>query len=60
MDLNNKPKLADYHQKLHPLGFNPPIFEVDARNKRDVSLLLQALLYSLDPGLRQKTTHSIT
>ncbi len=55
MDLNDKPKLVDYHQKLHSLGFNPPIFEVDARNKRDVSLLLQALLYSLDPGLRQKS-----
>lgn len=53
MDLSNKPKLLDYHQKLRPLGLNPPVFEVDARNKRDVSLLLQALLYSLDPGLRQ-------
>lgn len=55
MDLSDKPKLADYHQKLRSLGINPPVFEVDARNKRDVSLLLQALLYSLDPGLRQNS-----
>jgi hypothetical protein len=28
-----------------------PIFEVDARRREDVSLLVEALLYSLDPGL---------
>jgi len=52
MDLQPHPALADYHEKLRLLGFNPPLFEVDARVKRDVSLILQALLYSLDPGAR--------
>lgn len=55
MDINAKPTIADYHAKIKELGLNPPIFTVDARRKVDVSLLLQALLYSLDPGLR--TTH---
>jgi len=51
MDLSYQPKLAEYHKELHSLGIKPPLFEVDARNKRDVSLLVQALLYSLDPSL---------
>ncbi len=51
MDLSNKPSIADYHQQLQTLGFRVPIFSVDARIRNDVSLLIQALLYSLDPGL---------
>ncbi len=52
MDLSSKPKLSEYHKELRKLGLNPPVFDVDARNKKDVSLLLQALLYSLDPNLK--------
>jgi hypothetical protein len=34
------------HARRHPL----PVFEVDARSRREVGLLVQALLYSVDPG----------
>ncbi|WKJ89159.1 ATP/GTP-binding protein [Methylomonas montana] len=51
MDLSNKPNIEDYHLHLQGFGLKPPVFAVDAREKNDVSLLVQALLYSLDPGL---------
>jgi hypothetical protein len=51
MDISSQPTLAHYLKELRALGFNPPLFEIDARRKKDVALLLQALLYSLDPGL---------
>jgi len=51
MDLSNTPTLDDYHRQLENNGAKRPIFEVDARVKRDVSLLVEALLYTLDPGL---------
>jgi len=51
MDLSGKPTIDDYHIQLHGMGLKPPVFAVDARVKSDVSLLIQALLYSLDPGL---------
>ncbi len=51
MDLKPKPNIHDYREQLKKVGMNPPIFEIDARVKRDVSLLMQSLLYSLDPGL---------
>ncbi|ESS72888.1 putative GTPase [Methyloglobulus morosus KoM1] len=53
MDISNKPTIADYHAQLQVLDLNPPIFAVDARVKNDVSLLVQSLLYSLDPGLTE-------
>ena len=51
MDTNQYPTIADYHLQLEHEALKLPIFEVDARERRDVSLLIQALLYSLDPGL---------
>ena len=51
MDISSKPSIKDYHQQLQALGLKPPVFAVDAREHNDVSLLVQALLYSLDPGL---------
>ncbi len=54
MDLSNKPTIDDYHLQLQGLGFNPPVFEVDARVKNDISLLVQSLLFSLDPGLEEE------
>jgi signal recognition particle receptor subunit beta len=51
MDLANTPMIEDYHLQLENGGIKIPIFDVDARVKKDVSLLLEALLYSLDPGL---------
>jgi uncharacterized protein len=51
IDLSSKPSIEEYHIQLQALGFNIPVFSVDARVKNDVSLLVQALLYTLDPGL---------
>lgn len=51
MDLSTKPTIEEYHIQLQGMGIKPAIFAVDAREKNDVSLLVQALLYSLDPGL---------
>lgn len=51
MDLSAKPTINDYHVQLKNFGIKPPVFAVDAREKSDVSLLIQALLYTLDPGL---------
>ncbi len=53
MDLSRKPTLQEYHSQLKKIGVNPPIFSVDARVRNDVSVLVQALLYSLDPGLEE-------
>jgi len=52
MDLSNKPTIDDYHRQLQAMSLKPPVFAVDAREYNDVSLLVQALLYSLDPGLQ--------
>ena len=46
-----RPTVADYHMQLRDEASKFPIFEVDARRRSDVSLLIEALLYSLDPGL---------
>lgn len=50
-----QPALARYHHHLVTRNrgrqINPPIFEVDPRSRRDVSLLMQALLYCVDPGI---------
>ncbi|OQW71870.1 MAG: GTP-binding protein [Proteobacteria bacterium ST_bin11] len=51
MDLSSKPTIDDYHSQLQGVGLKPPVFAVDAREKNDISLLVQALLFSLDPGL---------
>ena len=51
MDKSISPGIADYHAQLQKSNFNPPIFSVDARVKNDVSMLVQSLLYSLNPGL---------
>lgn len=51
MDVSSRPRIEDYHAQLKSSGLTPPVFAVDAREKNDVSVLVQALLYSLDPGL---------
>jgi len=53
MDLNDKPAIPDYHKRLKEIGINPPVFAVDAREKNDISILVQALMYSLDPALEE-------
>jgi len=49
MDLSSKPSINDYHEELKKYAMVPAVFGVDAREKKDVSLLLQALLLSIDP-----------
>lgn len=49
-DLAPVPIPEDYQRELSMLGLDSiPIFEVDARSRRDVVLLIEALLCSLDP-----------
>jgi signal recognition particle receptor subunit beta len=52
MDEKASPAIQDYHQHVTSLGWPKlPILEVDAREREDMSLLVQSLLYSLDPTL---------
>ena len=51
MDLKSDPTLEAYNREIEKLGLKAPVLEVDARSRRDVSLLVQALLFHLDPGL---------
>lgn len=51
MDLSSKPTINDYHRQLEALELKIPVFSVDARVTNDISILVQSLLFSLDPGL---------
>ena len=51
MDLGAGPSLEEYHKELRQMKLNPPLFEIDARRPQDVTMLLEALMYSLDPWL---------
>lgn len=52
MDLKQTPTLVDYVHRLEDAGFRAPVLEADVRQRRDVGLLIEALLYSIDPGLQ--------
>lgn len=45
------PDIDDYVERLEARGLRAPVFEVDGRKPEDVALLVQSLLYTLDPGL---------
>ncbi len=51
MDEENSHTIKDYREWLEELSVVAPVFAVDARQRKDVSSLVQALLYSLDPGV---------
>jgi len=51
MDLASTPTLDDYGERLEQAGIRAPVLEVDARSADDVALLIEALLYTIDPGL---------
>jgi len=53
MDVKPRPGLYSYHTKLKELGIKAPVFEVDARDREDVKLMMISLLSLLDPGLRR-------
>ena len=50
-DQCKKHTINDYRNWIDLLGVSAPVFTVDARKRIDVSFLIQALLYSLDPGV---------
>lgn len=49
IDRKNSPTLREYAEHLRKRRLNCAVFEVDAREQRDVSILIQTLLYGLDP-----------
>lgn len=51
MDEHTNPTISDYRGWLKELSISAPIFSIDAREKVDVSSLIQALLYTMDPGV---------
>lgn len=51
MDVKSSPTLDEYIMKLHELDVLAPVFEIDSRKRDDVSMLIQALLLSHDPGI---------
>lgn len=51
MDEVDTPTIEDYRKWINELSIPAPVFTVDARERQDVSALVQALLYSLDPGI---------
>ncbi|PHQ23638.1 GTP-binding protein [Marinobacter guineae] len=53
MDVKNRPGLYSFYTKLDELGIRAPVFEVDARERSDITILLQALLAMLDPGVKR-------
>ena len=49
-DVKPQPSIEDYQHELSNLGLQGvPVFEVDARQKRDIVMLIESLLCSLDP-----------
>ena len=47
----NKPDINQYRQWIDMLQIRAPVFSIDARERQDISSLIQALLYTLDPGV---------
>ncbi|MCX7897819.1 MAG: serine/threonine-protein kinase [Rhodocyclaceae bacterium] len=54
MEKSAAPGLDDYARVIRECGFSAPpaVFEVDARNRRDMAMLIEALLVSIDPGVQ--------
>lgn len=51
MDDIKNPNINKYREWITELAIDAPVFCVDARERQDVSSLVQALLYSIDPGV---------
>jgi hypothetical protein len=51
MDSRASPTIDEYVRQMRELELAAPVFEVDARRRDDVSMLIQALLLSIDPTL---------
>lgn len=53
MEEKPRPGLYSYYTKLKTLNISAPVFEVDAREKADIKVMLITLLALLDPGARR-------
>jgi small GTP-binding protein len=51
MDARATPTIDEYVRQLAELDVTAPVFEVDARQRTDVSTLIEALLLQIDPTL---------
>ncbi|WP_293993977.1 GTP-binding protein [Sphaerotilus sp.] len=51
MDARPTPTIDEYVRQLAELDVSAPVFEVDARQRTDVSTLIEALLLQIDPTL---------
>jgi small GTP-binding protein len=51
MDARATPTIDEYVRQLAELDVSAPVFEVDARQRTDVSTLIEALLLQIDPTL---------
>ena len=51
LDDIKKPNINEYREWIDELSLDAPVFCVDARERQDVSSMVQALLFSLDPGV---------
>ena len=47
MDRSASPSIQDYNDYMQSKQLRYPVFDVDARDKRDVQIMLQALLHSI-------------
>jgi hypothetical protein len=54
MDEKKHPTIKQYQQYFLKKQKKYPVFEVDPRSDRDIKILLQALLYSLPYGIKDK------
>jgi len=49
-DIKAQPSISEYQRELSAIGLQGvPVFEVDTRQRRDIVLLIESLLCSLDP-----------
>ena len=51
MDSKTSPTIDEYVRQMKELDLCAPVFEVDARKRDDVSMLIRALLLSIEPTL---------
>ncbi len=50
-DINKRYDLSEYHALFDKELPVIPIFEIDSRNRKDIELMVETLLYTLDPKL---------
>lgn len=50
-DAKETPSIDEFARAFYKTGFRAPVFQVDARQRADIVVLLQALLFLLDPAM---------